>query len=33
MEETMMKSIAIVSLSRGIIGEPDVRFEVEIGLR
>ena len=29
----MMKSIAIVSLSRGIIGEPDVRFEVEIGLR
>ena len=28
----MIKNIAIVSLSRGIIGEPRVRFEVEIGL-
>ena len=29
----MIRNIAIVSLSRGIIGEPDVQFEVEIGLR
>ena len=29
----MVKNIAIVSLSRGIIGEPFVRFEVEIGVR
>lgn len=29
----MIRSIAIVSLSSGIIGEPDVQFEVEIGLR
>ena len=29
----MMKNVAIVSLSSGIIGEPFVRFEVEIGLR
>ena len=29
----MIKNIAIVSLSSGIIGEPDVQFEVEIGLR
>ena len=27
-----MKNIAIVSLSSGIIGEPFVRFEVDIGL-
>ena len=32
-EETMIKSIAIVSLSSGIVGEPNVQFEVEIGLR
>ena len=29
----MVKSIAIVSLSRGIVGEPFMQFEVEIGLR
>ena len=29
----MIRSVAIVSLSSGIIGEPTVRFEVEIGLR
>lgn len=29
----MVKNLAIVSLSKGIIGEPFVRFEVEIGLR
>ena len=29
----MIKNIAIVSLSSGIIGEPSVQFEVEIGLR
>lgn len=29
----MIKNIAIVSLSSGIIGEPAVQFEVEIGLR
>ncbi len=29
----MIRNIAIVSLSSGIIGEPSVRFEVEIGLR
>lgn len=29
----MIRNIAIVSLSRGIIGEPEVQFEVEIGLR
>ena len=29
----MNKTIAIVSLSSGIIGEPEVQFEVEIGLR
>ena len=29
----MIKNVAIVSLSSGIIGEPFVRFEVEIGLR
>ena len=29
----MIRNIAIVSLSRGIIGEPRVRFEVEIGLK
>ncbi len=29
----MVRNLAIVSLSRGIIGEPFVRFEVEIGLR
>ena len=28
----MIRNIAIVSLSRGIIGESDVQFEVEIGL-
>ena len=33
MEETMIRNIAIVSLSSGIIGEPDVQFEAEIGLR
>ena len=29
----MIKNIAIVSLSSGILGEPFMRFEVEIGLR
>ncbi len=29
----MIRNVAIVSLSSGIIGEPSVRFEVEIGLR
>ena len=29
----MIKNIAIVSLSSGIIGEPGVQFEVELGLR
>ena len=29
----MIRNLAVVSLSRGIIGEPFVRFEVEIGLR
>lgn len=29
----MIRNVAIVSLSSGIIGEPDVQFEVEIGLR
>ena len=29
----MLKNIAIVSLSSGIIGEPSVRFEVDIGLK
>ena len=29
----MIKNIAIVSLSSGIVGEPYVQFEVEIGLR
>jgi len=29
----MIRNVAVVSLSRGIIGEPDVQFEVEIGLR
>ncbi len=29
----MIKNIAIVSLSRGIVGEPFIQFEVEIGLR
>ena len=29
----MVRNIAIVSLSSGIIGEPSVQFEVEIGLR
>ena len=29
----MVKNVAIVSLSRGIIGEQFVQFEVEIGLR
>ena len=33
MEKTMIKTIAIVSLSSGIVGEPYVQFEVEIGLR
>ena len=32
-EEIMIRSVAIVSLSRGIIGELSARFEVEIGLR
>ena len=30
---TMIKNVAIVSLSCGIAGEPFVQFEVEIGLR
>ena len=29
----MIKTIGIVSLSRGLLGEPFIRFEVEIGLR
>ena len=29
----MIKNIAIVSLSRGILGEPFMQFELEIGLR
>lgn len=29
----MIKNIAIVSLSRGIIGEPSIKFEVDIGIR
>ena len=29
----MIRNVAIVSLSSGIIGESSVRFEVEIGLR
>ncbi len=29
----MIKNIAIVSLSSGILGEPSIQFEVEIGLR
>ena len=29
----MIRNIAVVSLSRGILGEPDVQIEVEIGLR
>ena len=29
----MIKTVAIVSLSSGILGEPFVRFEVELGLR
>ena len=29
----MAKCIGIVSLSRGIMGEPFMRFEVEIGVR
>ena len=29
----MIKNLAIISLSSGIIGEPHIRFEVEIGLR
>ena len=29
----MIRNVAIVSLSSGIIGENSVRFEVEIGLR
>lgn len=29
----MIKNVAVVSLSSGIIGEPSVQFEVEIGLR
>ena len=33
MEKTMIRNIAVVSLSRGMIGEPDVQFEVEIGIR
>ena len=33
MKNTKIKNIAIVSLSSGIIGEPFVQFEVEIGLR
>ena len=33
MKKNKIRNIAIVSLSRGIIGEPFVQFEVEIGLR
>ena len=29
----MIRNIAVVSLSSGIIGEPSAQFEVEIGLR
>ena len=29
----MIRNIAIVSLSSGIIGEPGVHFEIEIGLQ
>ncbi len=29
----MIKNIAIVSLSSGIVGEPFIRFEIEIGLK
>ena len=29
----MIKTVGIVSLSRGIVGEDDIKFEVEIGLR
>ena len=29
----MIRNVAVVSLSSGIIGEPSVNFEVEIGLR
>lgn len=29
----MIRNVAIVSLSSGIIGEPFIQFEVEIGLR
>jgi len=29
----MIRNVAIVSLSSGIIGEPFVQFEVDIGLR
>ena len=29
----MIRNVAIVSLSSGIIGEPFVQYEVEIGLR
>ena len=31
--ENMIRNVAIVSLSSGIAGDPDVRFQVEIGLR
>ena len=33
MEESMIKNVAIVSLSSGIAGEPYIQFEVDIGLR
>lgn len=33
MNNTMIKNIAIISLSSGIIGEPFIQFEVEIGLQ
>ena len=29
----MIRNIAIVSLSRGLLGEPFIRFEMEIGLK
>lgn len=32
MNNTKIKNLAIVSLSSGIIGEPNIQFEVEIGL-
>ena len=32
-EARMIRNIAIVSLSSGIIGEPFIQFEVERGLR